>query len=58
MTSRDLRLTAMALDTYVNEYSGAAPEEEIARANELATHYWGLCKEAEDREQWCRDQGE
>ena len=58
MLGKDLRLVAMALDTYVNEYSGAAPEAEIERAGELAIHYWALAKEAEDREQWVREQGE
>jgi hypothetical protein len=51
-------LTAMALDTYVNEYTGAAPDEEIRRAQELAKHYWGLTAEAERREKWVEEQGE
>lgn len=51
-------MMAMALDTYVNEYTGAAPESEIERAKELAIHYWGLAHEAEKRERWVRNQGE
>lgn len=50
MTSKDLALIARALDTYVNEYTGAAPEEEINRADDLANHHWGLAFEAERRD--------
>lgn len=40
VTKEDYTLIARALDTYVNEYSGAAPEVEIERVEELAEHFW------------------
>lgn len=49
MTSGDLRLIATALDTYVEKYA-EEPRAGTDRAEELATHYWGVAIEAEQRE--------
>ena len=50
MNARDLTIIAAALDTFVNEYTGAAPEDEIRRANELATGFAILAEAAERKE--------
>ena len=53
MTALELGMIARALDCYVNEYTGAAPEEEIKRAEELAEYYWIEYSKAEsDRAAW------
>jgi hypothetical protein len=50
MTRNDLRIIARALDCYVNEYDGAAPQREIDRAVVLAREYWAKVKEAKDED--------
>jgi hypothetical protein len=50
VTRNDLRIIARALDCYVNEYDGAAPQREIDRAVELASEYWAKVKEAKDED--------
>jgi hypothetical protein len=47
LNSSDYRMIATALDTFVNQYSGAAPEGEIKHAQELADGFWDEVAEME-----------
>lgn len=50
MTRNDLRIIARALDCYVNEYDGAAPQREIDRAVVLAREYWAKVSKVREQQ--------